>query len=62
MYVDGQLVPNNPELVQIAENMPMIHLSSRNHEHVRTTVGACWHGRSSQFSQHFLVNSYFLLH
>ncbi|CAH8834541.1 unnamed protein product, partial [Trichobilharzia szidati] len=54
LYVDGQLVPNNPELVQIAENMPMIHLSSRNHEYVRTTVGACWHGRSSQFSQHFL--------
>ncbi|CAH8433370.1 unnamed protein product [Heterobilharzia americana] len=54
LYVDGQLVPNNPELVQVAENMPMIHLSSRNHEFVRTSVGACWHGRSLQFTQHFV--------
>ncbi|KAH8855842.1 Calsyntenin-1 [Schistosoma japonicum] len=54
LYLDGQLVPNNAELVQIAENMPMVHLSSRNHEFVRTSVGACWHGRSAQFTQHFV--------
>ncbi|CAH8496648.1 unnamed protein product [Schistosoma rodhaini] len=54
LYLDGRLVPNNPELVQIAENMPMVHLSVKNHEFVRTSVGACWHGRSAQFAQHFV--------
>ncbi|CAH8429577.1 unnamed protein product [Schistosoma turkestanicum] len=54
LYLDGQLVPNTPELVKIAENMPMVHLSARNHELVRTSVGACWHGRSTQFVQHFM--------
>lgn len=59
--MDGRLVPNNPELVQIAENMPMVHLSVKNHEFVRTSVGACWHGRSAQFAQHFVVSLLFVI-
>ncbi|KAF5399793.1 hypothetical protein PHET_06965 [Paragonimus heterotremus] len=53
LYVDGEFVSPEPDLVRVAEDIPLRQLHTRPLEPTRMSVGACWHSRLGRFVQHF---------
>ncbi|KAF8566108.1 hypothetical protein P879_03606 [Paragonimus westermani] len=53
LYVDGEFVSPEPDLVRVAEDIPLRQLHGHPLEPTRMSVGACWHSRLGRFVQHF---------
>ncbi|CAL8089049.1 unnamed protein product [Calicophoron daubneyi] len=52
LFIDGVEMPSDPDMLRIAEDVPLRQLKHRS-KSTRLSVGACWHARSSHFVQHF---------